>query len=249
MEMEKLPRVLVGCPTDSQKEYCLERYAESVKTLSYPQYDVLMIDNSFGEKYLEKIKRFKVPAIHVRVSDNAAENVIHCANLLREKVLAEGYDYLLMLESDVIPPRDIIERFLKLNHQITAGVIFHVYGEVKDGQRVIQHRALLALRQDKKNPNLLTFFKPEQVAQADYPLEVDYTSFGCIMIHRDILKQFKFRYEPYISKTSGREDILWHDMCFSKDVGEKGHKIMVDLSAKCKHLIFPGKHITNTGFA
>jgi len=248
--MEKSPKVLVGCPTDNKKEYCLDKYAESIKTLTYKNYEVLLIDNSQGEEYTKKIKKKGIPVIHKRVSDKAADNVIYCANMLREKVLSEGYDYLLMLESDVVPPRDIIERLLKLDSKVASGVIFHVYGtRDENGNKVLNHRALIALRQDKKNPQMISFFKVEQVMQADYPIEVDYASFGCIMIHKDVLKEFKFRYEDYTSKTSGLPDIFWHDMCFSKDILEKGRKIKVDLGAKCQHLIFPGKHITNTGLA
>jgi len=42
----KTPKILLGCPTSDYKEYCLKEYVKSVKTLDYPCYDILLVDNS-----------------------------------------------------------------------------------------------------------------------------------------------------------------------------------------------------------
>ena len=50
-----LPKVLVACPTYSGMSYCLDRFIERIKDLSYANYDVLIIDNSEGEEYFNKL--------------------------------------------------------------------------------------------------------------------------------------------------------------------------------------------------
>ncbi len=51
-------KILVGCPTAEVKEYCLKQYAEAVKSLSYNNYNILLVDNSADSNYSEKIKSF-----------------------------------------------------------------------------------------------------------------------------------------------------------------------------------------------
>ena len=57
------PKILVGCPTSFHKEYCLNEYAKSVKELSYNNYDILLVDNSSDDNYLDKIKSYGLNAI------------------------------------------------------------------------------------------------------------------------------------------------------------------------------------------
>ena len=45
------PKVLVGCPTYSGMEYCLDKYAKTVKSLTHPNYDILLVDNSKDNSY------------------------------------------------------------------------------------------------------------------------------------------------------------------------------------------------------
>ena len=41
----KIPRVLVGTPHSDVKNYCIDKYIETVKNLSYGNYEVLVVDN------------------------------------------------------------------------------------------------------------------------------------------------------------------------------------------------------------
>ena len=53
-----MTRVLVGCPTYEGYKYCLKDYINGVKSLTYPDYDVLIADNSKGNDYAHEIKLF-----------------------------------------------------------------------------------------------------------------------------------------------------------------------------------------------
>ena len=50
------PKILVGCPTSDHKEYCLDKYLEGIKALTYPNFDFVLVDNSKEEKYYNKLK-------------------------------------------------------------------------------------------------------------------------------------------------------------------------------------------------
>ena len=117
------PKVLVGCPTSHHKDYCLDRYVKSVNTLSYPNYDVLIVDNSETDEYYNKIKEKGLPVLRLeKYYEHARTRLTKSRNIIREKLLEGDYEYFLSLEQDVIPPRDIIETLLKSKKKVICGV-------------------------------------------------------------------------------------------------------------------------------
>src|SRR3989338_118772 len=120
----KYPKVLVGCPTSNYHEYALQQYADSIKKLTYKNKDVLLVDNSEDNVYFEKIKSLGIPVIKGPWFESARDRIIASRNILRQKVLDEGYDYFLSLEQDVLPPENFIESLLKYNKKIITGVYF-----------------------------------------------------------------------------------------------------------------------------
>ncbi len=241
MKQEKKPRVLVGCPTSSHKEYCLQEYASALKELSYENFDILIVDNSEGEGYAEKIKKLGLPVIKATYSEHARDRVIASRNILREKALEGGYDFLLSLEQDVIPLPNIVEGLLRHNKKITTGVVYHLFPQ-KDTNEW-KEKPLLALK-SKSAKGKLAFFSAEQILDLSVIVEVDYCSMGCLLISREVLEKIKFRYEEFPYKTESPDEVKWDDWCFCEDVQDLGYKIYADLGAKCKHLVIGGYSIT-----
>src|SRR3989344_3675225 len=109
------PKVLIGCPTYKNKEYCLKEYADAVNNLRYDNKDVLVVDNSEGDKYLGKLKQFQLNAVKDPLHfDSARDRIVHSRNIIRQKVLDESYDYFLSLEQDIIPHATIIEEMFDI---------------------------------------------------------------------------------------------------------------------------------------
>ncbi len=53
---EKHPRILVGSPVYSDKKYVTPNWIESVRNISYENYDILVVDNSRTGKNKRKIR-------------------------------------------------------------------------------------------------------------------------------------------------------------------------------------------------
>jgi GT2 family glycosyltransferase len=221
---KKYPKVLVGCPTSEHKEYCLKEYAEAVKNLSYPNYDILLVDNSKDNEYYERIKSMGIKVKRTKYTKKARDRIIEGRNLLRKKVLDEGYDYFLSLEQDVIPPNDVIERLLRYNKQVTAGVYFLV-NPFKDEHRI---RSSIWANYNPKT-KMMYRVKNEYILQNPKLMEVSASGLGCILIHRDVLNKIRFRYDK---ETEGFDDVF-----FAKDLRKNRIKIYADLSVICKHLV------------
>jgi|SRR3989344_836200 len=209
-------KILIGCPTSAHKKYCLKEYINSIKSLTYKNFDVLIVDNSENDKYFNEIKK-ELPCIKDKWFENARERIIHSRNLLRKKILDEDYDYFLSLEQDVIPPKDIVERLLNHNKKIVSALYFKTDPNgilspllwIKDGAGI--RKAYL----DEVEKN--EFVKAAAVG------------LGCILIHKDILKNIEFRYDK---NEEGFDDVF-----FCKDAIEKGFEVFCDTGIKCRHLI------------
>lgn len=222
MEQAK-PKILVGCPVSDYHEYCTEEFIQSIKSLSYPNYDVLLLDNSKDERFFNSI-RDKVPVIRGRYCPNVYERLIYNRNILRQKVLDEGYDYFFSLEQDVIPPKNVIERLLKHNKNMITGLYF-LPKRKGDEVKLVATAWVLHPTESNKKADL-----KEEIVMGNHLLKIDLCGLGCVLIHRNVLEKIKFRYD--LKEGDGVDDVF-----FCKDAREAGFEIYADTSIKCKHLI------------
>lgn len=221
-----LPKILVGCPTHEVKEYCLELYAKAAKSLTYKNFDVLLVDNSPTDEYLEKIKSLGLDAIKGPSFETAIKRIVASRNLLRKYFLENKYDYLLSLEQDVLPPPDAIERLVQHNKKIISGVYFN---EQKNFAGEVKPLAMLWSEiKDKTGIHL----SEEFVFDRPGLHEVAACGLGCVLISRDVLEKIEFR----AGKTLGEG---WDDMFFCRDAKAQGHKIFADTNVFCQHATTP----------
>ncbi|MBI2105752.1 hypothetical protein HYT56_02860 [Candidatus Woesearchaeota archaeon] len=209
-------KILVGCPTSDYHEYALKEYAEAVKNLTYKNYDILLVDNSKDDSYLKKLKSFGLPAINGPWYESAKKRIITSRDILREEAIQGNYNFLLSLEQDVIPPKDIIENLLKHKQDIVSALYF-----MPNNTSLIPMLAI-------KEKNQYGYVPFNYADKNNNTIKVNYAGLGCILISRRVLEKIEFR----IDEKPGFDD--WF---FCKDAEKEGFKIFADLSIKCKHLI------------
>ena len=222
MKVIKPPKVLVGCPTANYKEYCLEEYAKAVKSLTYANYNILLIDNSKGNDYVEKIKKLNLPVKKGQWFEGALQRIITSRNILREEVLEKECEYFLSLEQDVIPPKDIIERLLKHKKEVISAIYF-AHNVVEGKRRLIPLSYKLL---DEKDLSMRPLNEDELWNNPGI-MQIISAGLGAVLIHKDILKKVKFRFENNV----------FDDRFFFKDLYELKQDVWCDASLKCKHLI------------
>jgi hypothetical protein len=114
---------LIVTYTNEVKDYCDEEFFNNLLKLSTPQpkiYDVLVVDNTPSFRYSAKLScmfktwgNFKLAHLMVTREPKTSlfqRNVADSANMCRQEFLNGNYDSMLVIESDVIPPVDLIER-------------------------------------------------------------------------------------------------------------------------------------------
>ncbi len=214
-----LPKILVGCPTADYKSYCLNQYAEAVKSLTYPNYDILIVDNSRDNTYLTEIMKEGLNVIKGPYFDGARDRIVHSRNIIRGKVLAGGYDFFFSLEQDVIPERNVIEQLLRHNKEIVSGV---VYNNLPVGQEIRLMPMVYVAH--PKDPSGL-WYADEAELRGSQLIEAKACGLSCVLIHRSVLEKIKFRHAQGFD-----------DMMFCKDAIEQGFKIFVDPLVRPRHL-------------
>ena len=117
------PRVLVGAPVCDLYEYCFDEFLNAIKNLTYKNYDILLVDNSKDDKYFNKIKD-KVNVVRIEYIEKMRERVVKSHNILRKEVLDKKYDYLLVLDQDVIPPPNVIEQLIRHKKDAVSALFF-----------------------------------------------------------------------------------------------------------------------------
>lgn len=216
------PKILVGCPTSFHKEYCLKEYAQVIKSLDYPNFDILLVDNSPNDEYIKKIRAFGLPAIKGPYFEGARDRIIASRNILRQKIIDENYDYFFSLEQDVIPPKDIIKELLKHNKKVISAIYFT--HNIIDNQRTLIPLVYKLI--DKQTLSMRPLNEKELWKEMGLTKVVS-AGLGCLLIHRDILEKVKFRYDKN----------TFDDRWFFIDLYDLKIESFADTSIKCKHLI------------
>ena len=247
-------KVLVGSPVSRHHAYCTKEYLESIKNLSYPNYDILLVDNSETEEWYNQIKESSGVKIvrHGYDKPTVKERMVACRNYLRSYALENGYDYFLDLDQDVIPPRDVIERLLSHKKDFVTGIYFNYFEKTKGNMK----RMAVAYTWFAKDEEMEMQKNPEKLKH-EYPtlysalvktnwdfsklmrpineheikdgklVKIRASGSGCMLVSRKALEAVAFR----DNKEGGFDDVLF---CF--DLRDKGFELFADCSVVCEHL-------------
>ena len=241
MKMEN-KKILIGCPTANFKEYCLDEYIKGLKNLSYPNFDLIVVDNSKTNDYFETLKKKinkeaipnakNIEIIKDEFKERARDRIVSSRNIIRQKVLDGKYDCFLSLEQDIVAHKDIIERLLdglekikeQSNKEIKIITAVYFNNQVIGLKQILAPLVYVEHFMDKTG----MMFIPKHRLLEGKIIPIKACGIGCILIHRDVLEKVKFRYE-------GKG---FDDMMFCKDSIEKGFDIWCDCSLIVEH--FPG---------
>ena len=117
-------KILIGTPIHEVKDYAMERWLQNVAKLQleYPA-DLLMVDNTPGLEYVEKVKsyctkygvkNYKIEHLELHPWMQADERVGRSREVIRQHLLVHGYDAWFSWESDQIIPPDSLGKLAKI---------------------------------------------------------------------------------------------------------------------------------------
>jgi hypothetical protein len=211
-----MKKFFVASYTHQCKDYCdaefIQRFAEISAGMP-----TLLIDNSpessgYHEKLKELVNPFPwVTLQSIEVDPDPKETLFHrnverSANLIRDHFLQSVCDYLVIIESDVIPPKDLLELFSASIDDFNFWIDRSKWGILGGLYYTGFHD-----------------FNKTGIQQTNHVLS------GCTVYKRELIERFPFRYDPsYL--------VPFPDAWMSHDARNAGYTLWDDHSIICKHL-------------
>lgn len=229
-----MEKILICSPTAAAKNYCAEQWLLNLNKLKYPNFEVVVYDNTndggANANYLNFLAAglclsFSFKAIHVPGTSKmdllSRLALSHNACLLH--AVQNGFKHILHLETDVMPPADVIERLLAHKKKVVGALYYRDEG--KSRKLMIQrhvHRAynnILAMNMGPQDDVCFINGSLKKVA---------HVGLGCVLIDLQVFKNgFVFRYKPGVDAAP--------DTYFAEDCFRYGIDIWADTSLICKH--------------
>ena len=213
-DIKYYPKVLVGTPTFQGMDYCLKEFLESARAVDYPNYNHLIVDNSKEDDFFEKLKKEKSIIIIKDTNKDPlpVNKLISSRNKILQYALENDYDHVLMLDADVILPKNTLKELISLKKDIVSALYvnyFNVSGETKwlpCAWKKLSQEIFDKIKE--KNPSLMEgYASPEGMTEhlttpdveSERLLEVIVPSAGCMLLSKQVFKEIS--YEMPESKT------------------------------------------------
>jgi len=211
------PKVLVGGPVSKNHEYAMDRFLESINNLDYKNYDILLIDNSDSDEFYNKYKD-KVNIIRDGSQfQSIKKRMVYCRNVMRKKVLEEGYDYFFDVDQDVLVPKEALKRLIEHRKDVVSGVYYSYFTHnnkerklpvaygwftkeqeeeiLKNKEKLKQANQKFYQTLEKENWNFIRIRRQltEKEVEGEKLIEIKMCGTGCILISRNVLEKIEFR--------------------------------------------------------
>lgn len=132
-----LKKVLIGTPVHEVKDYCMKQWLENISQSDYPA-DLLMVDNSSGTRYLEKIRgycekyglqeveqfgkfpnknsppNYKLLHLELPAEQKVHQRVAQARELIRKEILDSDYHLWFTWECDQIIPNNALQEMIRI---------------------------------------------------------------------------------------------------------------------------------------
>jgi len=224
-----MKKILVASPTADVKDYCFDECLSNVNNFTYPNFEVMICDNSEKRDYYIQLKeRYKnqeninfhrvTPSqYNLSFKHILAKSHDRC----RLFALENDFDYLLHLETDVFPPINVIERLLDARKKVVGAMYFIELG--KDSKLMVQQIEDWGI-DHRETYNL----EENDILMVDGELKKVFScGLGCVLIEKSVLKNIVFRYED--------NSPVHPDSFFYADLDSKNIPVYLDTSILCEH--------------
>ena len=233
------PKVLVSFPTSDKKDYCVDDFIKQIKTFTYPLYDIFIVDNSESPEHIKKFHREGIKAIHepLNKKKDFREELARHQNIIREYFLNGGYDYLMMIESDVFTGECIIEKLVSYAEASNVGAVTCTY-EINRGEPTLCLTSTTDFRGVRSEKMLERSHGYDIMGQGvvglnellvDPDARITATGIGCTLFSKEALNSVAFRVDLDLNKRA------YSDTFIFTDIANKGFQVLIDSNIICEH--------------
>jgi hypothetical protein len=229
---KSIPRVLVAAPiiySLNYKNYTIPQFFETIKRLTYKNKKIyLKIETKNGEykSFLKKIPS-EFETSKQKKEKTVIESIVKTRNAFRKKTLTEGYDYLLLIEQDILPPLDIIEKLLANKKEICSALYFNIKRDGNRADCLDGYNPMAWNYNTTTNGELIEKSIPFEELFPGRLIQVAGVGLGCILISRKVLEKIKFRFI--------KNEKWFEEFYFAEDCKKNKIPIYLDTQIVCRH--------------
>lgn len=143
-------------------------------------------------------------------------------NMIGNVVLDAGYDYVLMVDSDIILPTDALEHLL----EPSADVVFGCYPH----KNTKDHEVELF---KPNQPNYVERYRYHEL-EGKIRVPVKGAGFGCALLKADVFRRIPFPWFKYV--TYNNNSVLSEDLYFCTEAKKSKVSMIADTRVRCGHL-------------
>ena len=168
----------------------------------------------------------------------AKENRLHNYQKARQAFLQGGYEFLMIIEDDIIPPRGALARLVQVAEKHGAEAVYGLYlfraGYELHGQRVCN--VFQASTGRNVGMPLTNWPSEYEAAKKQGVIPCSGAGLGCVLFRRPVMETIDFR-------LVGREVSADCDTYLTRDIHQAGFKMMADMTVACGHVTKSGEVI------
>jgi len=227
----KQPKVLVAVITSEGNFHCQNSFLGRALFL-HGYYDLIIFENSDTQDNYKKLKYTTHNMPHAIIKrgvtgfDTIGDKICANRNLVLKYVRKhKEYDYVLMLDSDIFPPFELIPNFLKRKKLDVQSAVCWI--ELL-GQK---QAAWNFFKDDIANGNASKWLSTREPKM----IKICESGLGCVLFKTDMLKKHKKL--NFYNRTDKKNAPINEDLTFTNNLREKGHDIWLDLQTECAHII------------
>lgn len=205
-------KILIGAPISDAKKYCWEEFKDGLHAAGE---DVLLVDTSRGRLMKMDIKTegFNYQALR---RDKPMDSVVVARDFILQYAIEHEYDYVLMIDADIILTDEVIPQLLLAKKDIVTCLIPSLD---QDGMPAYPH----FLSETERVP---------VEAKGEGLIKAHKVGFGCVLISREAFTKVNYiRCERFPDGKLKQSE----DYCFSDDAISFGLELWVDTELEVKH--------------
>lgn len=162
-------------------------------------------------------------------------------NKIAQLAMDQGADYVLMVDNDVVLPKDVLKYFMEDPVDVCLGYYAH-----RDKDNLYRGYTCVCKLKDKTgkayfNYPLESEYSAQEMAEArlrgEYRFKIHGGGMGCAFIKTDVFRRMRYPWYDWVNYNDKRRNMLSEDLYFCEQCKQAKIPIYTDSRAGCGHML------------